>query len=221
MKEFYDRGGALHVAGPQRQQPARRFEYRRSAGLPLQQRTLAAGPGSHRRDESPGHDGGSVASLERRQHGSHAAFQGSGDCVAFRRARARRRQPEYGRRAVAGAEEERRRDSGGGLRIVRQDGFEGTHRCPGEVARRVRACAPGRTRRRRRTAAGADAAERGSDRRMSGRESRTAATRKGRGARRTRRGTSVWTRFRPRSARNTTSGWPRSTRSSRPRPAPT
>ena len=50
------------------------------------------------------------------------------------RARARQRQPQHGRRAVAGSEEERRRDSDGGLRLVRQDGFEGTHRCPREVA---------------------------------------------------------------------------------------
>src|ERR1017187_5682244 len=36
VKEFFDRGG-LHVSGRQRQQPARRFEYRRNPGLPLQQ----------------------------------------------------------------------------------------------------------------------------------------------------------------------------------------
>ena len=127
-------GRAIHVAGPQWQQPARRFEYRRNPGLPLQQWTVAARPGSHRRDESPGHDGRSVASLEGRKHGSHAAFAGSGNCVAFRSARARQRQPEYGRRAVAGSEEERRRDSGRGVRVLCQDGFERTHRCPREVA---------------------------------------------------------------------------------------
>ena len=125
---------ALHVSGPQRQQPARRFEYGRNSGLSLQQRTVAARPRSHRRDESPGHDGRSVASLEGRKHGSHAAFQGSGNCVAFRRARARRRQPQHGRRAIAGAQEERRRDSDRRFRILCQNGFERAHRGPREAA---------------------------------------------------------------------------------------
>ena len=39
------------------------------------------------------HDGRSVASLERRKYGSDASFQGSGNCVAFGGARARRREP--------------------------------------------------------------------------------------------------------------------------------
>ena len=52
--------------------------------------------------------------------------QGSGDCVAFRGARAGRCQPEYGRRAVAGSQEERRRDSDrwGSHPIVKTDSKE-------------------------------------------------------------------------------------------------
>ena len=89
VKEFYDRGGRYIVSGPQWQQPACRFEYRRSPGIPVQQRIVAAGPGSDRRNESPRHDDRSVASRQRGKSGSHTAVQGAGHRVALGGSRSR------------------------------------------------------------------------------------------------------------------------------------
>ena len=110
----------LHVARAQRPQPVRRLEHRRARRQVAAQRPQRDGQAGHRRDEQVGDHGRSLASLEGRQHAGAGAVEGAGDRVAFRRARARRRQPQHGRRAARGAEEERRRDPDGGVRELRE-----------------------------------------------------------------------------------------------------
>ena len=63
VQEFYDRGGALHVARAQRPQPAVGLEHRRDRRLEVE-RPVAARQAGHRRDEPRRHHDRRLASVE-------------------------------------------------------------------------------------------------------------------------------------------------------------
>src|SRR5277367_2088321 len=72
VEEFYNRGGRYMSLAHNGNSQLADSNTGETQGY-LYNKIVAARPGSHRRDESPGDDGRSLASLERRQHGSHAA----------------------------------------------------------------------------------------------------------------------------------------------------
>ena len=91
----------LHVARAQRPQPVRRLEHRRARRQVAAQRPQRARQAGDRRDEQVGDHGRSLASVEGGQHAGAGALEGAGDRVALGGARARRSQPQHGRRAAA------------------------------------------------------------------------------------------------------------------------
>ena len=82
VKEFYDRGAPLHVAGAQRPQPALRLEHRRARRLEVE-RPVAARQAGHRRDEPRRHHGRRLASVEGVDDAGGRAVEGADHRLAL------------------------------------------------------------------------------------------------------------------------------------------
>ena len=96
---------------------------------------------SHRRAEPVGDHGRRLPSVKRRDHAGDGVVESPRDRIAFRRAEARERQPQHGRRDADGAEDQRRRDSDRWLRQLPQGqpagAWCGDHRATERIRRGV------------------------------------------------------------------------------------